>query len=495
MAWGKGGSLKSCDALLKRVENNDPRLTELVILPMKTFGPSDLERLSSAIANGTNTNLQSISASGHHLPPQSLKQFGLALSSQATKKKKTAAADNDNVIHGITSLAIGSKDMGDVGVISLCEGLEESNGALLQFVDFGWKNLGKEGLCAIGKTFASSTSLKHIDLSRNDNVGNEGIISLANEAKKNAGDDTVAFPCLEKLKLSNCNIGSSGMQSLSDIILADNNNRSQPIDLTISCNPISSEGSEILAKICTIPDRGSMLSQLHLSQSSIGDEGVKMISTAATSSNSCIGMAVLDLSENSITKDGANEFAKSLVESWPDLVELKLAKNELGGEGVAMVMGALTTRVDKPSNDGSTGKKNSTLQNLDLTCTNCGIEGAKAALMSGGLTTLRLFNNRLGSDGFQAIAPLLVGGHPSIENLDLGGNNAGEEAVVALLNAIAKSEDGAVAAVSKLSVLEIGGNEFGEIAMEALVELKRAWPLLDVAHDKPVQEATEEEEE
>ena len=46
---GKGGSLRSCDALLKRVEENDPRLTELVILPMKTFGVSDIERLSVAI--------------------------------------------------------------------------------------------------------------------------------------------------------------------------------------------------------------------------------------------------------------------------------------------------------------------------------------------------------------------------------------------------------------------------------------------------------------
>ena len=46
---GKGGSLKSCNALLQRVENNDPTLTELVILPMKTFDVDDMERLSSAI--------------------------------------------------------------------------------------------------------------------------------------------------------------------------------------------------------------------------------------------------------------------------------------------------------------------------------------------------------------------------------------------------------------------------------------------------------------
>jgi hypothetical protein len=46
---GSNGSLRSCDAILKRVEANDPVLTELVILPMKTFGPSDVDRLSIAI--------------------------------------------------------------------------------------------------------------------------------------------------------------------------------------------------------------------------------------------------------------------------------------------------------------------------------------------------------------------------------------------------------------------------------------------------------------
>jgi len=70
-----------------------------------------------------------------------LKQFGRALSTQAAAAvaKKT---DDDNEMYGITSLAIGSKDMGDEGIIiALCEGLQESNGGLLQDVDFGWKNL------------------------------------------------------------------------------------------------------------------------------------------------------------------------------------------------------------------------------------------------------------------------------------------------------------------------------------------------------------------
>lgn len=97
--------------------------------------------LAALKASGVNTNLQSISASGHHLPPESLKQFGLALSTQANKYEQSDANEKEENERGITSLAIGCKDMGDAGVIALCEGLQESNGGLLQSVDFGWKNL------------------------------------------------------------------------------------------------------------------------------------------------------------------------------------------------------------------------------------------------------------------------------------------------------------------------------------------------------------------
>ena len=85
-------------------------------------------------------------------------------------------------------------------------------------------------------------------------------------------------------------------------------------------------------------------------------------------------------------------------------------------------------------------------------------------------------------------------GGPSIENLDLGGNNADEDAVVALLNSIADNNTASGTTIndgsnfkSTLSVLEIGGNKFGNDAMEALNRLKVVFPELDVAHDKPIQ--------
>ena len=314
----------------------------------------------------------------------------------------------------------------------------------------------------------------------------------SDENYNNAAAADIALPSLETLILSDCNIGPMGIQSLADVLLGEGGSsdnqrrRAHPINLTISCNPIGIEGCHTLSKLCS----AGVISHLYMSQCSIGDEGMKLLSSndtmAATNMSSlCNKVAVLDLSDNSVTKDGIKALAESLVGSWPNMVEVKLAKNELENVGVESLMECLVKR-SEISNSTS-------ITNLDLSCTNCGIEGARATLMNGThVTTLRLFNNRLGSNGFHSIAPLLRGGHSSIANLDLGGNNADEDAVVALLNAIADKEG--CTFTSKLAVLEIGGNKFGDVAMEALSQLNLSWPKLDVAHDKPVREGEGEGE-
>lgn len=428
-----------------------------------------------------NTHLVSISASGHQLQPNSLRKFGTALSIQAQKQQQ----------FGVKSLAIGSKDMGDEGATALCQGLEHTKGALLHHLDLGWKEIGKDGLYEIGKTFVHSRFLTHLDLSRND-FGNDGIVHLSKAAAAAAAAaayDAVAFPALEQLILSECSISCAGMDVLAVILLGNGKKRrSKRIHLAIGSNPIRPEGCHSLVQLLSCADHGSMISHLQAAQCSIGDEGMEVLS------NGCHQhVEILDISENNITKNGAENLAQSLCHSWPDLAELKIANNELGSDGVKAIIGSLITRRDIcDSRDSSTEKKNSSLKNLDLSYTNCGAEGAKAALMSGGLHTLRLFGNTIGSDGFDAIAPLLRGGHPNIENLDLGGNNAEEDSVVRLLDSIAdKKED---SNRSRLAVLEIGGNKFGDKAMEALTRLKSVWPELDVAHDKPVGESGWEEE-
>jgi hypothetical protein len=45
----RGDTAKSCQSLLDRVEQNDPLLIELVILPNKIFGASEVDRLAEII--------------------------------------------------------------------------------------------------------------------------------------------------------------------------------------------------------------------------------------------------------------------------------------------------------------------------------------------------------------------------------------------------------------------------------------------------------------
>jgi Ran GTPase-activating protein (RanGAP) involved in mRNA processing and transport len=314
------------------------------------------------------------------------------------------------------------------------------------------------------------------------------------------------------LSLSECNVGASGVRSLVECLggRSVDDGQGERIQLNLNSNPIGASGCDSIKDMLARPSMGSMISNLQLSQCSISDEGIKTISSSAKISP-CTGLRTLDLSHNSVSHVGAKAFAESLLTSWPDLEELNLAKNDLSSIGVVMIMKCLQQRRDVVKDhpvisneivmvmksflqevDTANGELNTVLKQLDLTETNCGIEGASAALMSGGLASLRLFNNKLGSDGFYSISKLLQGGHPSIEHLDLGGNSADEDSVVALLDAIGNVQDDE-SKINTLSVLEIGGNSFGEKADAALKRLKRVWPKLDVAHDKPVTKEVIEE--
>ena len=127
-AWGKGGSLRSCDAILKRVEANDPRLTELVILPLKNFGSKEVFRLAKHLETTSSSPLRSLQASGHAIDNNdALEALGRGLSQ-------------------IETIAIGDSEMGDEGVSALCRGLKSNpkandGGIALKSVDLSYKNM------------------------------------------------------------------------------------------------------------------------------------------------------------------------------------------------------------------------------------------------------------------------------------------------------------------------------------------------------------------
>jgi cell division inhibitor SulA len=124
-AWGGNGAARSCDALMKRVEANDPALTELVILPLKTFGSKDVRRLVKALPQ--NSHLTSLQASGHPIDDlEVLEELGKALSTLQSS---------------LVDLAVGDSSMGDDGVSALCRGLQYGNKLSLRRIDLSWKNM------------------------------------------------------------------------------------------------------------------------------------------------------------------------------------------------------------------------------------------------------------------------------------------------------------------------------------------------------------------
>jgi hypothetical protein len=121
------------------------------------------------------------------------------------------------------------------------------------------------------------------------------------------------------------------------------------------------------------------------------------------------------------------------------------------------------------------------LQAFDLTNTKCGVAGAVAAVRDSRVTSLRLFNNNLGPEGFRALEETLRGGHPSLVSLDLAGNRADEASVVAMLSALLITD---TSFENKLRTLIVGGNQGGSDLEDMAKRIKEVRPEIDVARDK-----------
>jgi Ran GTPase-activating protein (RanGAP) involved in mRNA processing and transport len=188
-------------------------------------------------------------------------------------------------------------------------------------------------------------------------------------------------------------------------------------------------------------------------------------------------MRVIDLSHNNLTPHGIQYLVTQLQTGnclvFSQLEDLNLAGNpldEASSQALANAIGELRTQ-DKLS-----------LSKLDMTDTSCGAGGAADFVRLGHLRVLNIFNNRLGSDGFVALAKVLQGGHPTLETLDVGGNQATEAGVVALLQAFTVKTE---SFRNSLKLVVVGGNESGPTIETLVKEIKKVHPEMDIARDKP----------
>jgi len=461
--------LKSCDALLKRVQDNDSNLTSVVILPMKNFGASEVEKLAQILASGVNTNLKAISASGHKVPPEALTMLGKALATTGGQF--------------IKEVSIGDESMGDEGVVALLQPLQDAS-CQLEHVDFGFKSLSSSGTAIIGQVLGPS-GMKKLEIYRNPNIGNDGILALVSNAKNavetHENTQQFIFSSLKFLDISECTVGSKGMEALTNHLLSSEEattQRPKAMELIASLNPLSPESGPMLGKLIAT----NALCKLSVKKCQLGDDGILSLMETASSSSSVV-LSFLDLSQNGLTTLGARGMAnilKTQQQEFPFLTELNLSGNgEIGPEGAVELAKALSD--DEKDNHSSSA----TIRTLDMGSTTCGIEGATALLQHcSSLKSLRLFDNNLQCEGLRNIALHLQGGHSTLEHLDLGGNRAKAPAVAILLRSVLK-ENPDPNFPSVLNTLELGGNQGSDEVEEILVEMSKSRPEIDVARDKP----------
>mmetsp|Transcript_17730 Transcript_17730/g.36712 ORF Transcript_17730/g.36712 Transcript_17730/m.36712 type:complete len:444 (-) Transcript_17730:2727-4058(-) len=439
MAWGAG--LKSCSSLLDRVDRNDPTLVELVILSTKTVTASDWDRLAKGIVkHGAARHLKSLQASGHSISKEALRALGQAIheSSQTVPW---------------SLIAVGTTEMGSSGGLEeFMAGLDAPGGTKLQleYLDLSYKGLDQSNLAPILRLSSSSPGLRVLDLSRNPGLM-KGLEALSH--------DTKMFPFVEQLDVSSCEMDGQNAKALLENLAS----KSEPCcqTLNLSNNPIGAHPFDVIGS-------GPLsLQDLNLSTCEIGDHSLSLLS-ASNSAQSALQS--LDLSNNRLSGTSMESFGK-WVANTRTLVNLNLSNNPLMVNGVeTLIQNGLVPR-----------GMNHRVQTLDLSETQCGKEGAMTAIQSSNAVTLRFFKNQLGPEGFEALAPCLVGGHASLETLDLAANEAPEEAVVDLLRGLLTvAEDDK----STLSTIVVGGNKGGENLEQMVANIKKVRPNVDIARDR-----------
>lgn len=386
----------------------------------------------------------------------------------------------------IQSIAIGDNTMGDTGAICFCKPFEFSRNHSLQKLDFSCKGISCAGFSSIGKAFGTSnTNLSILDLSKNYGEADKSVLELCNSARCN--NTEAPFPCLTYLDVSHCQVGPLSVLALVQTLLESGNQtlESPQLTLLLNYNPLIGQSPTCLSSL--FRSSSHRLTSLSLTHCDIDDEGVRAlvhVNNHATGYQTTL--TSLNLSYNRIGANGTKFMSESFLfnSNYCPLEQLLLAGNPIGPEGVQAIAAKLQTREDIQSNSSSSSNDRTctSLRLIDLSSTGCGTEGAEAILQCGGsLHSVRLFDNHLKDDGFLPISKLLVGGHPNLQQIDLGGNHATEDGICVLLKSLLLGRPGLS---STLQVLELGGNQFTSKCEEYLKQLKVKSPTLDVVHSR-----------
>ena len=233
MAWGKPSANPAATAseLVAKAQTSG----SLVVLPMRSFGGSEMAALCSLLIG--NSTVSELKASGKTIGTDGARALGELLASGQC---------------GIRRLAVGDTTFGSGGGLQEVRVVLESPNASqcpLEALDLSFKGLQPSTAEDVAAVLAHCPSLRELDLSRNP-LGAMGLVSaLARPAS--ASSTRMA---LSKLVISETDIDGSAIVALADDVAADRDGPLRALhSLQISRNPAIGDCASVGRLLSSLP--------------------------------------------------------------------------------------------------------------------------------------------------------------------------------------------------------------------------------------------------
>ncbi|XP_063076151.1 NACHT, LRR and PYD domains-containing protein 12-like [Engraulis encrasicolus] len=405
----------SCSSLAAALRSNSSNLRHLDLTGNKQLGDSGVKLLSTGLEH-PNCSLETLELQYCNLSDNSCSYLAAALRSNSSSLRHLNLSWN--------------KQLGDSGVKLLSTGLEHPN-CRLETLELRGCNLPDSSCSSLAAALSSnSSSLRHLDLSRNERLGDSGVKLLSTGLEHPN--------CrLETLNLLACDLPDSSCSSLAAALRSNSsslrhlhlsrntqlvdsgvkllctglehpNCRLETLDLW-DCDLSDSSCSSLAA---ALRSNSSSLRHLHLSRNTqLGDSGVKLLSTGLEHPN--CRLETLELWSCNLPDSSCSSLAAALRSNSSSLRHLNLSRNEqLGDSGVKL----LSTGLDHPNCTLETLR----LQLCDLTESSCSSLAAALRSNSSSLRHLDLSKNtRLGNSGVNLLSTGLEHPNCRLETLKL----------------------------------------------------------------------------
>jgi Ran GTPase-activating protein (RanGAP) involved in mRNA processing and transport len=292
----------------------------------------------------------------------------------------------------------------------------------LQSLKLPRNGLTENAAGALARIVQQSETLVELDLSHNP-LRSDGLSSLKHALITTVAAGTSIRSRLQRLDLTDTQIGPKGMASLASILRHNESIR----ELQLGYNNLGTKSMKTLSTI--LCEENTTLRKLGLSHNKLKDRGAGLISHTLNPKLSNCKLTGLDLSGNSIGPVGAEQIATALLQGNTHLTSLNLSSNKIGPLGAKHIGWML--------------RFTHTLEELLLSDNVVGDEGV-ATLSEGlkrddhavsNLRRLELNWNEISDVGAGHLAQVLLE-NAVLKSLSLASNAIGDRGVVAIAEAL-----------------------------------------------------------